>query len=644
MSLKTENQWRAYRASAQCRTPFRGLHVVIIPFLMPALLFGGAIPAFTVQSGEVRDYPETAADYVETSGISQVLTGGDALIWGREQVKLKPGFRAHAGSVFRAMTDTDGDGYSDLEESTDTDGDGIFDVWELTYGMDPDNAADASQDWDNDGQTNFQEFQADSDPGPNFSPVGTLPGEAVVDNRGSATYSIPIDVVPGTGGLQPALSLVYNSNGANGLLGLGWSIGGLSAITRIPTTHALENGYTINQRDFHRTGIQFNAADRFALDGQRLVRVNASTREYRTEVDQFARVQAWGASGPWNGSGSGPDYFTAETKDGLRFHFGTQSQPNHGTNTHSKLVGRAETLSWAVSRIADTVGNYMTFHYDWNSTTGQHRLDAIRYGYDGETSSTRTHCEVRFEYENRNSGDYVRSTLEGGFIEITQKLARIKVLEAGAVIRTYHLSYAGQSGATHRTLLASVQLQTGDLYMPATQFTYENGGENKLGYNALADETTLLWAGSDGLPSVVRPLDFNGDGRMDLIQFRKNGALYEIKVFQHSAAAGVRGTGSFTQVASVTPSNPVDMDLVREGDFDGDGRTDIAFVSYEYEYIDGLPPQFLAFEKLNIFLARDSGFSSPIIKDTMTYQVASLSELPEYPDYSLEVADVNGDG
>lgn len=43
--------------------------------------------------------------------------------------------------------------------------------------------------------------------------LGTLPGGVVVDNTGHATYAIPLDVSPGTGAVQPSLSLVYNSGG-----------------------------------------------------------------------------------------------------------------------------------------------------------------------------------------------------------------------------------------------------------------------------------------------------------------------------------------------------------------------------------------------------------------------------------------------
>jgi hypothetical protein len=47
---------------------------------------------------------------------------------------------------------------------SDMDGDGIPNVWETQYGLDPGNAADASQDWDADGLTNLEEYLAGTSP------------------------------------------------------------------------------------------------------------------------------------------------------------------------------------------------------------------------------------------------------------------------------------------------------------------------------------------------------------------------------------------------------------------------------------------------------------------------------------------------
>ena len=106
--------------------------------------------------------------------------------------------------------------------------------------------------------------------------VGATAGSFRVDESGSATYSIPLVEAPGSGGVQPQISLNYSSQGGNGIMGVGWSIGGLSTITRCRQT---------KETDGQSTAVDLTSDDRFCLDGQKLVAVSgtygASGTEYR---------------------------------------------------------------------------------------------------------------------------------------------------------------------------------------------------------------------------------------------------------------------------------------------------------------------------------------------------------------------------
>lgn len=142
--------------------------------------------------------------------------------------------------------------------------------------------------------------------------VGKVSGEFAVSPSGAATYRIPIEVPPGVAGMQPQLALSYSSQAGNGIMGMGWSIEGLSAITRCPRTLASDGA---------KGRVNYNSDDRFCLDGQRLINISgaygAAGSEYRTELESFSRVTAYGGS-----AATGPDRFTVQTKAGLTMEYG----------------------------------------------------------------------------------------------------------------------------------------------------------------------------------------------------------------------------------------------------------------------------------------------------------------------------------
>jgi hypothetical protein len=63
---------------------------------------------------------------------------------------------------------------------------------------------------------------------------------------------------------KPELSIYYNSNSGNGLLGMGFKLGGSSAIYRCDKTIAT---------DGMKGGVGYDDNDRYCLDGQRLIAI-----------------------------------------------------------------------------------------------------------------------------------------------------------------------------------------------------------------------------------------------------------------------------------------------------------------------------------------------------------------------------------
>ncbi|MFW6327941.1 MAG: SpvB/TcaC N-terminal domain-containing protein, partial [Bacteroidota bacterium] len=111
--------------------------------------------------------------------------------------------------------------------------------------------------------------------------VGSIPGKFDVSSSGAATYTIPIDVPEGINGMQPNISLNYNSQAGNGIVGWGWSIGGVSRISRAPRNLFFDNEVS---------GIDWTKESPLMLDGQRLIKI--SDTEYRTENESFSKITA----------------------------------------------------------------------------------------------------------------------------------------------------------------------------------------------------------------------------------------------------------------------------------------------------------------------------------------------------------------
>src|SRR5689334_6507122 len=88
--------------------------------------------------------------------------------------------------------------------------------------------------------------------------AGTLRGGGEVTPEGVYRHELPIELPPGRG-ITPRLSISYSSRGGPGdsLLGVGFSLSGLSAIQRIPKNRAV-HGET--------DGIELSEWDAFALD------------------------------------------------------------------------------------------------------------------------------------------------------------------------------------------------------------------------------------------------------------------------------------------------------------------------------------------------------------------------------------------
>jgi hypothetical protein len=164
--------------------------------------------------------------------------------------------------------------------------------------------------------------------------VGTLPGEVNVNSLGEATYQIPIFISPGSAGMQPSISIVYNSQGADGILGKGWGLAGLSEIRRIPQNFYLDNKVE---------ALTLTNNDRFALDSNRLIlrtgTYGADNSTYSTEYETFVKVVAH------NIAGNGPSWFEVFAKDGRILEYGNTS------DSKVEAFGSSTVYMWRLNKL-----------------------------------------------------------------------------------------------------------------------------------------------------------------------------------------------------------------------------------------------------------------------------------------------------
>ena len=333
------------------------------------------------------------------------------------------------------------------------------------------------------------------------NPVGAIPGVIDVSPMGAANYTIPIEVAPGTQGVQPNLSIVYNSFGGMGLLGMKWNLAGLSAITRCGQTPYFNNNIT---------AIEFTTTDRLALDGNRLLKLSnnsywATGEEYATEMEDFTRIVSYG------GTTGNPDYFKAYTDDG--------SVIEYGNTTNSKqTVATNKTLSWLINKVTDANGNYMTLSYKL-SNDKEIWIDEINY--TGNTSAgINTYAKVKFAYTTLPDTLGQNTCFVGGFgIPRTKLLKTITVSYQDTVVRKYQFDYnKGITGERTAHLREIVLFGEGKNPPQLNATTIEWGDKNA---NFIEKEIPYFTKGA-----YILTGDFNGDGYPDFVTYGIRKAPY----------------------------------------------------------------------------------------------------------------------
>lgn len=348
--------------------------------------------------------------------------------------------------------------------------------------------------------------------------VGAIPATVDVSALGGATYSIPIQLPEGINGMQPNLSIVYNSQSGNGLLGWGWNLGGVSAITRVGTT--LFHELTTLPVDFEH--------DRFALDGQRLMAISGEygcdQTEYKTEVDGLNKIVSYRAA---TDTTNGPAWFEVRTPEGLIMEYGRTNDSRIG------LQQRHDVCLWLLNKVEDRNGNFVEYHY--NKGGASYVLAYVKYTGRADYSPCYT---VYLDYTTRD--DEEKSFIGNNTINLRNLLTSIRIYWWEKEIARYDFEYDEESG--HHDSLK--------YYNRLHKILYTSGCyDNPVSYN----------------PTIINWGDYSSEN------------IYNP---EKTAPYGVVLTDVFEKVNN--HPYPVYMALNNKvkfsGDFNGDGFTDIIFV------------------------------------------------------------------
>ena len=297
-------------------------------------------------------------------------------------------------------------------------------------------------------------------------PIG---GAFDVGELGNATYQISIEVPMGINGMQPALSLTYNSLAGNGICGLGFNIAGLPAISRVSGNYYYD-GQTSDM-------VANSGYVALAMDGQRLI--TGTNGQYYIENDPNTDI-------------------TLKNKT-------ITVKQNGKTLTFRQLNNNCQV--YYLLSVTDNFGNRISYNYATENNCVY--PSTITYGV-GTGAST-----ISFVYETRAD---VVNCFNKIPIQIKKRLSKIEIKKNAALWRSYNLSYSYSNGFSKISQIVEKNSKGEQKY--PTEFSWASPATST---HSAKKEITFPEAKCVNPPSntlfkdyLHTTGDFNGDGIDDI--------------------------------------------------------------------------------------------------------------------------------
>jgi RHS repeat-associated protein len=306
--------------------------------------------------------------------------------------------------------------------------------------------------------------------------------------------------------MQPDLALVYDSGNGNGILGMGWSLAGLSSITRCN----------------YGNGINYDGADSYCHSDLGVL-VRQPDGSYRSKKESFTKFVPSGTCG------DGPCSWTAYDRTGIQLSYGTT--PDSSLLTRNHAFPPTSVRQWALTRVLDLFGNSYSVTYTNDAENGWLYPSSIDYTYGPGLT---THRTIQLEYEGRQDAEAGHA--QRNYTAMWRRLKSISVKAGcassscaeGSLVRSYRLDYMCGTGMkcsgseTGRSrLIAVTELGSdGTSTLPPLTFGWAQPSASEA--RNMVPPTKFLFYDSSMSVYVfdagVNFADLNGDGLLDVIQ------------------------------------------------------------------------------------------------------------------------------
>lgn len=370
------------------------------------------------------------------------------------------------------------------------------------------------------GQVAMGAKKAGADPVPPVALTGRpikneTPFSYNVSDDGQFSVSVPIDLPPGLGEHTPAASLNFSGFGAEGVLGVGGSLGAGSSIMRCPSTILL-NGV--------RRPIKMDSRDNFCLDGQMITKTASGPAfdEYKSKTEGVTRIRHYKTS---------PEYVEVDLRNGNRNYYDEADQlqsiaPNGGTFVHG----------WHLSREVDRFGNEIAYHYDFVKTTDHDygsRLNHISYGANSR-NGVAPRGRIDFGYISRVAP---KTSYRHGVRHVEKNLLKNVVVSwDGVAMKKYDVTYRAGNLSQYETRTVVETVTKCETVKPHTaptecmksiEFEWEGlaTGKAPLVKSAVNGLLVSNWVpGGRGQAEARSRImhDFDNDGMMDILRMVPN--------------------------------------------------------------------------------------------------------------------------